>query len=263
VNFETILYEKRDRIAKITLNRPHRLNAFDSVMRAELPQAWRDVREDPDVWVVIVTAAGDRAYCTGVDVREAADAGGVGNFDSSEEWGSLQITSLQTGTWKPVITAINGICAGGGLHFPADSDIVICSENATFFDPHVDAGQVSAIEPIGLSRRMPFEAVMRMVILGGRERLPARRAYELGLVSEVVAPERLQERALELATLALEGSPATIVASKRAVWEGLERGLHEAYRHGFGYIRAHWNHPDNLEGPRAFAERRKPRWAVR
>ena len=88
MKFETILYEKRDRIAKITLNRPHRLNAFDSVMRAELPRAWRDIREDPDVWVVIVTAAGDRAFCTGVDVREAADAGGVGNFDSSEEWGA-------------------------------------------------------------------------------------------------------------------------------------------------------------------------------
>jgi enoyl-CoA hydratase/carnithine racemase len=262
LEFQTVIYEKRDRVATITLNRPQRLNAFDSVMRAELPQVWRDVAADPEVWVAIVTAAGERAFCTGVDVREAAQ-GGVFEESSNVTEASMEVTAIQAKVWKPVITAVNGICAGGGLHFVADSDIVICSENATFFDPHVDAGQVSALEPIGLTRRMPFEAVMRMVILGGRERLTAERAYQLGLVSEVVPQERLLPRARELAELVLQGSPATIAASKRAVWEGLDYGLHEAYRNGFKYLRAHWSHPDNKEGPQAFAERRKPQWSVR
>jgi enoyl-CoA hydratase/carnithine racemase len=93
--------------------------------------------------------------------------------------------------------------------------------------------------------------------------MTAERAYQLGLVSEVVPQDRLLDRARELAALVLEGSPATIAASKRAVWEGLDHGLHAAYHNGFKYLREHWAHPDNKEGPRAFAERRKPQWTVR
>ena len=262
MEFETIVYEKRDRIATITLNRPERLNAINGVMSRELPRAWADVMRDPDVRVVIVTAAGEKSFCTGFDMQDAASESGadLGDEESRGTLGSLRFTAIQNGCWKPVVTAVNGMATGGGLHFIADSDLVVAAEHATFFDNHVRVGLVSGLEPVGLVRRLGMEAVLRMSFLGGSERMSAERAYQLGLVGDVVPREQLLPRALELAGRIAEHSPAALAASKRAIWESLDRGLGDALAHAWEIIREHAGHPDSQEGPRAFAERRKPRW---
>jgi enoyl-CoA hydratase/carnithine racemase len=164
--------------------------------------------------------------------------------------------------WKPVITAVNGICAGGGFHWVADADIVIAAADAQFFDPHVSVGQVVAIEAIGLLRKMPAEAVMRMAFVGRHERLGAARAYELGMISQIVdPPERLRDEAQALAEKIAKNSPAAMAATKRALWGAFETGLTEACRRGAAELVSMWGHPDQVEGPAAFAERRDARWA--
>jgi enoyl-CoA hydratase/carnithine racemase len=163
---------------------------------------------------------------------------------------------------KPVIAAVNGICAGGGLHFVADADVVLASSNATFVDPHVSIGQVSAYEVIGLARRLPFEAVMRMALVGRHERVSAGRALELGMVSQVVdPPEQLLDEVQALAERIASNSPAAMRATKKALWGALEQGLTDACRAGAQQLVSMWGHPDQEEGPRAFAEKRQPVWA--
>jgi enoyl-CoA hydratase len=165
--------------------------------------------------------------------------------------------------WKPVITAVNGMCAGGGFHWVADADIVIASSNAQFFDPHVSVGQVAAFELIGLARRMPFEAVLRMALVGRHERMSAPRALALGMISEVVdPPERLREVAQDLAEKIARNSPAAMAATKRALWGALEQGLTDACRAGADELVSMWGHPDQVEGPLAFAEKREAVWST-
>src|SRR5215467_3405163 len=165
-------------------------------MRDEFEYAWKALNDDPDVRVIVHTGEG-RAFQTGVDVQEiATDGQGMQRYRQSVEDWDLHFTSWHQQVWKPVITAVNGICAGGAFHWVADADIVICASDAQFFDPHVSIGQVVSIEAIALLRKMPVEAVMRMAFVGRHERMGAARAYELGMVSEVVdPPDRLRERA--------------------------------------------------------------------
>lgn len=261
MQFETILYEVEDGVATLTLNRPHRMNAINGAMSRELPAAWEEIKRDPEVRVAIVTGAGDRALCTGVDVTDVVSGddrvGGGGEPASSD----VRFTAIQNECWKPVVTAVNGMACGGGLHFVCDSDLVLCSEEATFFDTHVKVGLVAAEEPIALARRIPLEAVLRMALLGGSERIDARRACELGLVGEVVPRERLLPRARELAGKIKRHSPTALARSKEAIWKSLDVGLREAREVGWDIIRKHNAHPDIAEGGRAFVEKRAPRWA--
>jgi enoyl-CoA hydratase/carnithine racemase len=162
-----------------------------------------------------------------------------------------------------VITAVNGICAGGAFHWVADADIVIAASDAQFFDPHVSIGQAATIEMIALIRKVPAEAVMRMALVGRHERMSAQRAYELGMISEVVdPPERLREAAQELAEKIARNSPAAMAATKRALWGALEAGLTDACRAGAEELVSLWGHPDQAEGPVAFAEHREANWQL-
>ena len=173
------------------------------------------------------------------------------------------MTSWQNAVWKPVIAAVNGMCVGGGLHFVADADIVLAASDATFLDTHVSVGQVAAYELIGLARRMPFEAVLRMALVGRHERMSADRALALGMISQVVdPPERLREEAQALAEKIARNSPAAMAATKRALWGALEQGLTDACKAGAAELVSMWGHPDQVEGPAAFAEKREPRWAT-
>src|SRR6202041_3720208 len=145
----------------------------------------------------------------------------------------FHFTSWQNGVWKPVIAAVNGMCVGGGLHFVADADIVLAASDATFLDPHVSVGQVAAYELIGLARRMPFEAVLRMALVGRHERMSAERALALGMISQIVdPPERLREEAQALAEKIARNSPAAMAAPKRALWGPLVHGLTAACKGG-------------------------------
>ncbi len=262
MDFETLLYEKRDRVATLTLNRPERHNAFNRRMADELQQAWSAIKRDPEVVCVVLTGAGERAFCTGMDVAEVAsgDAAETAEADrASSPW--FQLTAIQNRCWKPVVTAVNGMCNGGGLHFIADSDLILCSDTASFFDTHVKVGLVSGLEPVGLARRFPLEAVLRMALLGGSERLDAGGALAIGLVGEVVPAARLLERAHELAGKIAEHSPAALARTKRAIWESLDTGLDEALDRTWKLVQEHNDHPDLLEGAKAFVEKRRPRWA--
>jgi enoyl-CoA hydratase/carnithine racemase len=143
----------------------------------------------------------------------------------------------------------------------ADADIVIAASDAQFTDPHVSVGQVTAIEAIGLMRKIPAEAMLRMALVGRHERMPAQRAYEIGLISEIVdPPERLHEAAQELAEKIARNSPAAMRATKRALWQAMELGLTDACRAGAKELVGLWGHPDQTEGPAAFADKREPRW---
>lgn len=261
MTFETLKLERRGSSALLTLHRPDRLNAINGVMSRELEVAWSQVKSDPEVAVVVVTGAGEKALSTGFDVADvAAGSADFGVEGQKGKLSSVRLTALHNRCWKPVITAVNGMCCAGGLHFVADSDLVIAAEHATFFDPHVGVGLVAGLEPIGLARRMALEPVLRMALVGARERMSAKRAFELGLVGEVVPKESLLTRAFELAALIGEGSPAAIATTKRALWESLDGGLTAALAIGQRAIDTHRGHPDGREGALAFREKRQPRW---
>jgi len=259
--YETVEVERRGHVGWLFFNRPAQRNAMNSVMRAELRQAWTELAGDPLVRV-IVNAGRGASFQTGVDVIELATDGlGMERYRESVERFDLGFTSWQLGLDVPVIAAVNGVCAGGGLHFVADADIVLAASDASFTDPHVSVGQASTMETIALMRKMPAEAVLRMALTGRHERMSAARAYELGLVSEVVdPPERLHEAAQQLAEKIARNSPAALRATKRALWGALEHGLTDACRAGAAELTSLWGHPDQTEGPAAFAEKREPRW---
>jgi enoyl-CoA hydratase/carnithine racemase len=253
--------ERHGPVGWLINNRPDRMNAMNALMRDEFAVAWRELDEDPEVRVIVHTGAG-KSFQTGVDVTEiATDGKGMQRYRESVENFDLHFTAWHQKVWKPVITAVNGICAGGGFHWVADADIVIAASDAQFFDPHVSVGQVVAIEAIGLLRKMPVEAVMRMALVGRYERMDAQRAYELGMISQIVdPPERLREEAQALGEVIARNSPAAMAATKRALWGSLELGLTDACRAGAGELISMWGHPDQEEGPKAFAEKREPQW---
>jgi enoyl-CoA hydratase/carnithine racemase len=258
---DTLRLERVGPVGWLVNNRPEQLNAMNAHMRDEFETAWRALDADPDVRVIVHTGEG-RAFQTGVDVNEiATDGQGMQRYrDSVERW-DLHFTAWHNHVWKPVITAVNGICAGGAFHWIADADIVIAASDAQFFDPHVSIGQVVAIEAIGLMKRIPAEAVMRMAFVGRHERMSAQRAYELGMVSQVVdPPERLRDEAQALGEKIAQNSPAAMAATKRALWGAMEMGLTDACRAGAKELVSMWGHPDQEEGPRAFAEKRAANW---
>src|SRR5689334_15945456 len=230
-------------------------------MRDEFADAWIELDRDPEVRVIVHTGNG-RAFQTGVDVTEiATDGQGMQRYQDSVVNFDLHFTAWHQQVWKPVITAVNGICCGGGFHWVADADIVIAASDAQFFDPHVSVGQVVSIEAIGLMKKMPAEAVMRMAFMGRYERIDAARARELGMISEIVdPPERLRDRAQELGETIARNSPAAMAATKRALWGALEHGITDASRLGAQHMLSMWGHPDQEEGPLAFSEKRDANW---
>ena len=235
---------------------------MNSHMRDEFADAWLELDADPAVKVIVHTGEGralpDRRRR---DRRSPPTASGMERYRESVENWDLHFTAWQQGVEKPVITAVNGICAGGAFHWVAEADIVIAASDAQFFDPHVSVGQVVAIEAIALLRKMPFEAVMRMALVGRYERMNAERAYELGMISQIVdPPERLREDAQALAETIAKNSPAAMRATKKALWGALEYGLTDGCRAGAQELVSMWGHPDQTEGPLAFAEKREPQW---
>jgi enoyl-CoA hydratase/carnithine racemase len=244
-----------DRVLGVTLNRPDRRNAFDTVMMAELRRLWEEVGSLPRLRCIIITGAGP-GFCAGADVNLLkSDRTEVGRT-AREELSFLPRHQVEV----PVVAAVNGVCAGGGLHFVGDADIVIASEAATFMDPHVSVGQVTALEPVMLLARARFDAVVRMALLGRHERLDAQAALHAGLVSEVVAGGRLLDRALELGGAIAANSPAAVRRSRAAILDWEDSTLSEVLDRGWNLIREHWSHPDAQEGPAAFLEHREPEW---
>jgi enoyl-CoA hydratase/carnithine racemase len=220
---------------------------------------WAEIRDDPWIRATVVTGTGERHFCTGADVGAVASRGGVsaGKGPMSDE---VHWSPRQNRVWKPTVTAVNGMAAGGGLHFVVDADIIVAAEHATFLDTHVNVGMVGAIENIGLVKRLPLGTALRMTLVGRDYRLSAQRAHTLGLVDEVVPKEELFSTADGIARQIAANSPAAVTLSMQALWGSLEMGYTHAMEYGWALARLHWDHPDFKEGPRAVAERREPQW---
>lgn len=258
--YERLIVDKSDHIGWLVLNRPEAGNAFDALMLDELEAAWAQLDADPDVHVIVNVANG-KAFCTGMDVVQVArDKQAMRRHSRRTRDAELKISSWHCGVWKPVISAVNGVCAGGGLHLVADADIVIAAEAATFVDPHVSVGQAVAYEAITLLRKSPMEAITRMTLSGKGERISAQRAYELGIVSQVVAADELRAAAGQLAAAIATNSPTAMRATKKALWHSLEVGLSEAKAAATETIWRLRNHPDHAEGVRAWREKRPADW---
>ena len=267
MNFTTIDYEVADRVATITFNRPEQLNALSPGMVGELRTAYAMAEADDSVWILIVTGKG-RAFCAGADVTEIPADGRV-IYDEPYLSTYPQWEAPQEGTppfrtmTKPVLAAVNGLCCGAGLDWVTTGDIVIASDRAEFFDPHVSIGLVSGREVVRLARALPTHIAMRMALMGRHERMKVDRAYQLGLVSEVVEHERLMERAREIAATVNRNAPLAVRGTRLAIRKGLDLPLNEAEILAEAFRERVVRTDDAKEGPLAFVEKRQPEWRCR
>ena len=233
--YATILYETApDHVATITLDRPDALNAFDRQMCEELRDAWRRVKDDPDVHAVVLRAAGDRAFCSGIDTRKPY--GQPDDVWNHEDPGELISPKWQQ-VWKPVVCAVQGMCTAGAFYFLNEADIVICSPEATFFDSHVTFGLVSALEPVGLMRKVGLADTLRIALTGNDERVTAETALQIRLVTEIVERDQLWARAHEIAACIARKPTSATQGTVRAIWESLDRPYRAAMQQGLIYTR--------------------------
>jgi enoyl-CoA hydratase/carnithine racemase len=250
------LEQRDDGVLTVTLNRPEKLNAWDLDLRVSLEDLWKKAAEDRSVRCIVLTGAG-RGFCAGADVAALAGDRTARGGDIEAELAFLPGRVVEV----PVVVAVNGVCAGGGLHFVADADICIAARSAIFVDSHVSVGQVSGIEPASLALRAPLGLIGRMALMGNAERVDAQRALAAGLVSEVVDDGALMQRAAEIARAIAAASPAAIRATRRVLRELSDELLRLAMIRGWDAVQKHWPHPDVKEGPRAFSEKRLPQWS--
>ncbi|WP_174237039.1 enoyl-CoA hydratase/isomerase family protein [Mycobacterium basiliense] len=245
-----------DHVATITLNRPEHLNAFNRDMCLEIASAWKLVKHDESVHAVVLRAAGSRAFSAGLDIK--TPYGQPENVWNHEDPGESLSPKWQK-MWKPVVCAVQGICTAGAFYFINESDVVICSTDATFFDSHVSAGLVCALEPVGLMRRIGLGETLRIALMGNDERIGSNTALRIGLVSEVVEPERLWNRAHELAAAIAAKPPSATQGTVKAIWESLDKPYRAALEQGLIYTRlgnplgktelAARQHPDSTHAP--------------
>jgi enoyl-CoA hydratase/carnithine racemase len=230
-SYETLLVTEDDGIAWVSLNRPAVGNAINLQMQAELHELWHGFRYDDDVRCIVLTGEG-KAFCTGIDRAEAVSdennaAMAAGDFPGyPTPWmyddPGRDVGPKSCDLWKPVIAAVHGIACAGAFYMLGEVEFIIASDDATFFDPHVTYGMTAAFEPIQMLAKMPFHEVMRMSLLGAHERLTAARANEVGLVSEVTAPDELRQRAGWAARIIADAPPLAVQGTMRALWTALE-----------------------------------------
>jgi enoyl-CoA hydratase/carnithine racemase len=283
-NFETLAYEESDGVAWVTLNRPDVLNSFNTVMQRELRDLWRWLRRHDEVRVIVLTGAGEKAFCTGIDRSEALAEGprsGRGGPGGGPEIGddSIRIGSGTTpfmfddpgdnlgpksnDLWKPVIAAVNGIACGGAFYMLGEVDFMIAAEHATFFDPHLTFNMAASFEPLQMTGRMPFGDLVRLTLLGSEERMSAQRALQIGLVTEVVPSSELRERAGWAASVIARSHPVAVQGTLRALWAGRELSRAQALGLGWAFVGL-GNDPEALaEGQTRFASGQRVDWRLR
>jgi enoyl-CoA hydratase/carnithine racemase len=274
-DYEMITFERQDNgVAWLTLNRPEVHNAFNVQMRKELKDCWRGLRSDDDIRCVVLTGAGERAFCSGIDRMETMGDGYPADGVAKKEGGTGfakspwmfddpgdEIGPKSCDLWKPVIAAVNGIACGGAFYMLGEVEFIIAADHATFFDPHVTYGMTPVFEPIHVLQKMPFHEIMRVSLLGNHERMSAQRAYEIGFVSEVTPVADLHERA-EWAAAAIASAPGLATAGAvRALWMALELSRKQALDMGFSLIRIGSDPASISEGQEKFAggQRIEPR----
>lgn len=237
MDYQTIIVEIDAKVATITINRPDAMNSFTRQMMEEFAHVWRMIAETDNIHACVLRAAPGRAFSTGVDVRAAQEPDGAvmhDNIWTAEDPGEM-LGPKSNRCWKPVIAAVHGLCAGGAFYWINEADIVIASDDAAFFDPHVTYGMTAALEPIGLSYRLPLGEVLRMALLGNDERISAHTALRLGLVSEVLPLDDLWSRADELARKIAAKPSAATAGTVKAIWESLDMPRSVALRTALKY----------------------------
>jgi enoyl-CoA hydratase/carnithine racemase len=270
---DELLYEKRDHVAYLTLNRPEAMNAFDPVLSRLLGEAWLDFRDDPELWVAIVTGAkSDRelsrqAFCAGNDLKASAPR----PRPEGEPPPSRAASFFQTGRgsimrgleiWKPIIAAVNGYALGGGLEMMLACDIRIASENATF---GLTEARIASLPGGGgtqrLPRQIPYAIAMYMLLTG--ERMSAEEAYRVGLISKVVPPDQLMDEAEHIAGILKSNGPLSLRAIKQAAVKGLDGSLDSGLLLEQHYFNLLFDTEDRAEGRIAFGQKRQPEYQGR
>lgn len=254
-----LLFDLEGQVAILTLNRPDRGNSLNPELLEALVDAWERIERDDAIRVAIVTGAGDRHFCTGAAVEKLEM--GQGTLVKLPNAIANRFSPRMAQVSKPVICAINGLVNGGGLHFVADCDVVIAPEGAVFMDSHVSVGQVSALESVGIVRRAGVGAALLMGLAGRAYRMTAERAHQVGMI-DLLEPDAaaVMARARELAVAMCANSPQAMALTKRAIWGATEFPDPQAANVGWELLKSHWAHPDFEEGPKAFGEKRAPRW---
>jgi enoyl-CoA hydratase/carnithine racemase len=261
MTFQYVIYEKRDHIAYITLNRPEVLNALHAAAHMELREIWDDFDVDPNLWVAIFSAAGDRSFSAGNDLKvtaagDRATGGPAPRYQGKGGFGGI---TQRYDLWKPVICAVNGWAMGGGCELALACDIIVAADHARFGLPEPRVGLVAGAGGVQrLPRQLPLKVAMGMMLTG--KPISAQRAYEVGLVNEVVPLAQLLPTAERWAREIMECAPLAVRGSKEAATRGLELPLETAIVRPYANVQAQMASEDRIEGPRAFAERRKPEW---
>jgi enoyl-CoA hydratase len=252
---DEILYENRGQVAVITINRPEARNAINTGVREGLVAAWARFEQDRDARVAILTGAGDQAFCAGADLKEMAQRK-LGSLPRS----FLPTLNVNTPMTKPVIAAVNGVAYAGGWALVQMCDIVVASEAARFAITEAKVGR-GMPWAVPLTHMIPQKVLLEILLTGNP--ISAQRAYEIGFVNHVVPAGQVMAKALEIADTIAENAPLTVAAAKEMVYLATEMGRLaglEAARHLFDHV---YRSEDAQEGPRAFVEKRRPRWQGR
>ncbi|MCD2466261.1 enoyl-CoA hydratase/isomerase family protein [Streptomyces sp. MBT42] len=226
----TVERDKETGVAVVTLDRPEKHNALTLEMASALGAVWRGFRYEDEIRAIVVTGAGGRAFCTGID---RAAAGNVPQPSSPYAIDDplLAIGPKANDLWKPVVSAVEGMACGGAFYLLGESEFLVAGEDAAFFDPHTTYGMVSAFETVLMTQRMPYGEIARMALMGSAERISARRAYETGLVSELTPPGGALAAAREAAAV-IAGHPTEAVqGTVRALWSVKEAARAQALAH--------------------------------
>ncbi|MEU7425832.1 enoyl-CoA hydratase/isomerase family protein [Streptomyces sp. NPDC048362] len=213
-------------VAVVTLNRPARLNAIDAEMARELVAVWRGLRFDDSVRAVVLTGAGERAFCTGVD-RDTVVPQPSSPYMQDDPL--LAVGPKANDLWKPVVAAVRGMACGGAFYLLGESEFVVADPTAVFFDPHTAYGMVSAYESVLMAHRMPYGEAARMMLMGTAERISARRAHDIGLVSELTEEGAALDAAVRCAAVVAAQPPQGVQGTVRALWAAKEAARAQAY----------------------------------
>jgi enoyl-CoA hydratase/carnithine racemase len=257
--YEYVIYEKKDRIAYVTINRPEVLNALHPLASYELSGIWDDFAEDDSIWVAILTGAGDRGFSAGNDLKAtAAGTGRLPEGTKPRKGGFGGITD-RWDLFKPVIAAVNGWAMGGGCEMALACDIIVASERARFGLPEPRVGLYAAAGGMHrLPRQIPVKIAMGMMLTA--KDIDAETAHRYGLVNEVVPHDQLMQAAERWAHAILSCAPLSVRGTKEAAIRGMDLPLEAAVHRNYEWLQRHDRSPDRIEGPRAFAEKRQPEW---